>query len=252
MKRSLFGWIVAFALALGGSVFAWLWFAGGSGEPSTELTTPTIASEPETTSTSDPLTTTSEAVSTTATENGSGTVAFVIDPEQSTASFEIDEELRGSPKRVVGTTSEVAGQVLVDTSDLASAQVSEIIINARTFQTDSSQRDRAIRGPVILDSASDEFEFITLSVTSIGGLQGALDVGDTIEFTLRGELTVKGTTNGETFEVSATLVDETTIQGTGTATVSRETYGIGIPSVPGVANVGDEVEVRLDFVMTAS
>ena len=64
--------------------------------------------------------------------------------------------------------------------------------------------------------------------------------------------TVKGPANEETFEVNAALVDDTTIEGTATTTVSREAYGIGIPSVPRVANVGDEVELNLDFVMTAS
>ena len=54
MKRSILGGIVALALAVGGSVFVWLWFAGGSGEPSTELTTPTIAAQPDTTANTDP------------------------------------------------------------------------------------------------------------------------------------------------------------------------------------------------------
>ena len=251
MRRSLFGWIIASALAVGGAAFAWLWFAGGSGEPSTELTTPTIASEAETTSTTSAQSTTSEDGSTSTSVSGSEPVAFVIDPEQTTASFEIDEELRGSPKRVVGTTSEVAGQVLVDPTDLTSAEFSDIVINARTFETDSSRRDRAIRGPVILNSANDEFELITLTITSVDGLQGSLGVGESIEFTVNGELTVKGVTNEESFEVTATHVDDTTIKGTATTTVSREAYGIGIPSVPGVANVGDEVELNLDFVLKA-
>jgi hypothetical protein len=249
---SLFGWIVAFVLALGGSAFAWLWFAGGSGEPSTELTTPIIVSESETTSSTSAQSTTSEDASTSTTSSGTEPIAFVIDPERSTASFEIDEEFQGAPKRVVGTTSQVAGQVLVDTSDLTTAQFSEIVINARTFETDSSRRDRAIRGPVILNSASDEFEFITFSVRSVEGLQGTMNLGDTIELMVSGELTVKGTANVETFVVTATLVDQTTIEGAGTTNVSRETYGIGIPSVPGVANVGDAVELNLVFVMTAS
>lgn len=107
-------------------------------------------------------------------------------------------------------------------------------------------------GPVILDSASDEFEFITFVVMSVDGLEGDLEVGETVEFTVTGELTAKGTTNEETFEVTASLVQDTIIEGTATTTVSREAYGIGIPSVPGVANVGDEVLLNLDFVMASS
>lgn len=244
--------MVAFVLAFGGAALAWVWFAGGSGEPSTELTTPTIPA-PETTEASPGTTTATETTETsTATSEPEASTTFIIDSAQSTASFEIDEELRGSPQRVVGTTDQVAGQVLVDPSDLATTQFSDIIVNARTFETDSSQRDRAIRGPVILNSANDEFELVAFMVTSTEGLTGSAQVGDTIEFTVIGELTVKGTTNQESFEVSVTFVDESTIQGTATTTVLRSNYDIGIPSVPSVANVGDEVELSLDFVAVAA
>lgn len=253
MRRSPFGWAAAAIIAVGAASFAWLWFAGGSGEPSTDLTTPTIAGGADlTTSTVGESASTFEVSPTTGSGGQRGPVSFVLDPERSAASFEIAEELRGSPQQVVGTTREVAGQVLVDPSDLTTTQFSEIVINARTLETDSSRRDRAIRGPVILNSASDEFEFITFEVASVEGLEGSLSVGATIEFRVTGDLTVKGTTNQETFSVRAVLVDESTIEGSATTIVSRESYGIGIPSVPGVANVGDQVGLDLEFVLTSS
>ena len=224
MKRSVVGWIFAFVLAIGGAAFAWLWFAGGSGEPSTELTTPSIA-------------------------DAAGSQSFVITAGAgSIASFEIDEELRGSPQTVVGTTNEVAGQVQVDVSDLSTAEFSDIVINARTLKTDSERRDRAIRGPVILNSASDEFEFITFAPTSIDGLDGALAPGDKVEFMVTGEMTIKDATNGVVFDVSGILVDANTIEGIARAGVLRSDFGIGIPNVPSVTNVSDEVILTLDFV----
>ena len=227
MKRSVIGWVLVSVLAIGGAAFAWLWFAGGSGEPSTELTTPTIAEV-------------------------AGSQSFVITPGAgSVASFEIDEELRGSPQTVVGTTNEVAGQVQVDVSDLSTTQFSDIVINARTFMTDSERRDRAIRGPVILNSASDEFEFVTFTPTSIDGLAGSLVPGDTVEFTITGDMTIKGATSDVSFEVTATLVDAKTIEGTASSVVLRSDFGIGIPSVPSIANVSDEVVLTLDFVAVA-
>ena len=230
MSRSLIGWIVAAVLAVGGAALAWVYFAGGSGEPSTELTTPDIAGE------------------TTIAGSAGGSPEFVIDPTQSLATFEIDEELSGSPNHVVGTTNVVAGQIQVDPSDLSTVQFSQIIINGRTFATDSSFRDRAIRGPIILNSAVDEFELITFDVTSVDGLSGSASPGDTVEFTLTGQLTVRGTTNQETFEVTATLADESTLTGTAETTALRSDYGIGIPNVPRVANVSDEALIRLEFV----
>ena len=140
MRRSAIGWILAVVLGIGGGAFAYLYFTGGSGEPSTELTAPTIAANPTTL----PSETTRPSV--TGSTEAVVSDAFVIDATRSTAVFEIDEVLRGSPQRVVGTTSEVAGQIQVDPTDLSTIQFSQIVINARTFETGSGNRDRAIRG----------------------------------------------------------------------------------------------------------
>lgn len=241
MNRKVIGWIAAAAVAVGLSAVAFVYFAGGSGEPSTDLTTPAIADAD--------TTTTPAAVATT---GGHQVVVFVIDATQSVASFEIDEVLRGADNRVVGTTGEVAGQVSVDLTDLGSAQFSEIVVNARTFATDSGFRDRAIRGPVILDAANDAFELITFAASSVDGLSGPAEVGQTVEFTVAGDLTIKGTTNPAVFEVTATLADEATIIGSASATVMRSDFGIDIPTVPGVADVSEEVLIRLDFTASSA
>jgi polyisoprenoid-binding protein YceI len=229
---------------LGGSAYAWFWFSGGSGEPSTELTTPTIASQTTTTGASGGETST--------TQGESEGIAFVIRSEESEATFTLDEVLRGEPQTVVGATSEVAGQFILDLDDLRQTQFSDIVVNARTFATGSSNRDRAIRGPVILNSASDEFEFITFVVREAVGLDGSAGVGDTLNFTLVGDLTIRDQTNEVEFDVAAALVDETTVEGTATAEVLRSDFGIGIPNVPSVADVTDEVTLQLEFLATSS
>jgi polyisoprenoid-binding protein YceI len=157
-------------------------------------------------------------------------VAFVIDPTRSSAAFEIDEVLRGEPQRMVGTTSEVAGQFEMDPDDLSRVECSQIVVNARTFDTGSGNRDRAIRGPVILDSASGEFEFITFNATSVEGLQRSLTDGEMLAFTVAGDLVIRDTINTVTFDVVATPIDENTIDGSDDATVLRSDHGIGIPT----------------------
>lgn len=245
--RRLSVWRVLLGVAvLAGAALVWLFFfAGGSGEPSSDLTTPTLP-ESAATTTEPPSGETS-----TSAPSSTGPIAFVIDQADSTASFEIDEELRGSPNRVVGTTDQVAGQVRVDPTDMSSAVFSQIVINARTFRTDSDRRDQAIRGPIILNSASDEHELITFDVTSVEGLTGSAEVGETVQFTVTGDLTIRGTTNEAVFQVEVTFASDSRIEGTATATVLRTDFGIGIPSVPSVANVGDEVTLKLAFVATA-
>lgn len=254
MRRSTLGWITAVVLAVGGGVLVWfLFLAGGSGEPSTDLTTPEIAASTTPTPDSGATAPSEASGSTTTTAETSQEVAYVIDPSQSVASFQLDEVLRGEPKTVVGTTDQVAGQVLVVADDLGASVFSDIVINARTFSTDSEQRNRALRGPVVLDSGSDEHELITFTPTTIDGLDGVDPaVGESYRFTVQGDLTIKGTTAPATFDVSVEMIDEGSIAGVATAQVLRSDFGIGIPSVPFVADVSDEVVLTLEFVATTS
>lgn len=252
-KRSWVRWLVLAILALAGAALAWVfWFAGGTGEPTAELTIPGVttatASEDITgvdTTVSDPTATTDPA--------STAPLAFLIEPGESVATFEIDEILRGEPTRVVGTTDQVAGQVVVHPDDLVLTTISEIVINARTFTTDSSQRDRAIRGPVILNSATDQHELIIFSPTGIEGLegQGPAVAGETYEFTVIGELTIRDSTEQIAFEVVVDMVDEGTLRGRATTLVRRSDFGIGIPNVAFVADVSDEVALSLEFVAVA-
>lgn len=230
--------IVGAVVALGLGAFAFVYFAGGSGEPTTDVTAPTIVAAEDT------ITTESTGATQPAAEE-SGLVDLVL--TDATATFELEEVLRGEPKNVAGSTTEIAGRIQVDPADLSFTVVSDIIINARTFATDSGVRDRAIRGPVILDSASDEFELITFSPTSIDGLADSAEVGDELNFTIDGDLEIKGTTNPVTFEVTSTLTGPASIEGMATTTVNRTEWGIDIPSVASVADVTEAVVLTITF-----
>ena len=50
-------------------------------------------------------------------------VLYRIVPEESEVRFEIDEILRGAPTLVVGTTNQVAGDFIIDFTDLAASQL---------------------------------------------------------------------------------------------------------------------------------
>jgi len=251
MKRSLVAWMVAAVAALGGGAFAYVfWFAGGNGEPTTELTTPELGVTPTVLSGSGDSVSTIPSTETTTV--GSASRVFVIDQTQSTPRFEIDEVLNGSPKHVIGATDHVVGQFQVDDGDLSSIEFSEIIVNARTLTTDSERRDRAMRGPVILNSGSDEHELITYMITSVHGLTGEASNGSGVEFTITGDLTIKGITQPVTFDVTVAKVDDDTIEGSAVANITRDMFAIGIPSVPSVADVANEVLVALEFLAISS
>jgi polyisoprenoid-binding protein YceI len=174
-----------------------------------------------------------------------GIVVFEIVQDGSQVRFTLDELLRGQPKTVVGTTNQVAGEIAVNFDDPASTQVGAILVNARTFVTDSEFRNRAINNE-ILDTGA--YEFITFTPNAIVGFPQNPQVGEALSFQIIGELTIRDVTNEVTFDVTATAESESLMKGYAKTTVSRVDYDLQIPEVRNVANVDEEVLLEIDFV----
>ena len=222
-------------------------------EPTDEADEPPVeldeANEPEEVPTEEP-TEEPEVAEEEAVEPAAGSLLiFEISQDASEVRFELDEDLRGVRTTVVGATNQIAGQIAFDLSDLSTAQVGEILINARTLATDNNFRNRAIQNE-ILDTG--DFEFISFVPTAVNDLPASAVVGEEISFTIEGDLTIRDITEVVTLEVVATAVSETQITGTATATVLRDTYGLTIPEVPSVANVENEVDLIISFVANGS
>ena len=242
------------AVLLAAGVIAYVWFSGGSGEPSTPVTAPPVAA-PSSVAAAPPETAAAAVADAAdggpeAANGGAGAAVFRIDGERSSVRFEIDELLNGDPKRVVGVTSEAAGEVLVDFDDPPASRIGEIVVNVRTLETDSGFRDRAMRGP-ILGSARDENEFAVFEPSSIEGLPARAEVGARLPLTVAGGLTLSGATRPVVFEIEVELVSFDLIRVTGSALVLRSDFGLTIPAVPGVSNVSDEILLALDLVAAA-
>ena len=89
--------------------------------------------------------------------------------------------------------------------------------------------------------------------TEIIGLAASGTVtGETQPFILVGDLQVRDIVHSVTFEMLITALSETELSGTGKAIVLRSDYDLKIPSVPGVANVADEVRLEIEFVAEAA
>jgi polyisoprenoid-binding protein YceI len=174
-----------------------------------------------------------------------GTVTLQIVQDESEARFELDEILKGSPKHVVGTTNQVAGEILINIDDPSAVQVGTIQVNARTLSTDNSFRNRAIANSIL---ETGTYEFITFTPTEIVGFPESPVLGETISFQIIGDLTVRDVTNEVVFDVTATPVSDSRLEASATATIMRGDYGLTIPSVAQVADVSEEVILTLDFV----
>jgi polyisoprenoid-binding protein YceI len=176
---------------------------------------------------------------------GSEPILFQIVQSESEARFTIDEVLRGNPKTVIGVTDQVAGEILFDPADPSSAQVGTILINARTLVTDDDRRNRAI-GNQVLDTGI--YEFISFTPTEVSGLPEAVSSGETVNFQITGDLTIRDVTNEVTFEATVTFVSEDRLEGSASTIVLKEEYGLTIPNVPFVADVSEEVGLVIEFV----
>ena len=180
---------------------------------------------------------------------GSTAQAFQIVPQESRVRFVIDEVLQGAPKTVVGTTDQVAGQIALDPSDLDSAQVGTILIDARTFATDSSQRDRAIQN-MVLKTAQNEY--ISFTPTEVLGLPDGANTGEAVPVQVTGDLTIDGVTRPATFDASLAPESADRLEGTASTTIRYADWGITIPQVPVVTGVADTVRLELDFAARAA
>jgi len=206
----------------------YIWFSGGSGQPSSATAAPALVQQP-----------------------GDTRTLFHITPEESEVRFIIDETLLGNPKTVVGSTDEVAGDMLVDFDNPANSQLGTIRINVRTLETDNEFRTRALRGQ-ILQADRTEFEFAEFTATALTGLPDTVTIGEVFNFQIMGNLTVHGVTQEVIFDATLTPVSETRLEGSARATVRYEDFGMTIPEAPGVANVSSEVQLEIDFAAQTS
>jgi polyisoprenoid-binding protein YceI len=223
-------WAIIAAIAIVAVVtlgVAYIWFSGGSGQPSTEVTAPSLALQP-----------------------GDTRTMFHIDADQSEVRFTIHETLLGQPNPVVGETDQVAGELLVDFANPANSQLGAIRINLRTLKTDDEIRNRVIRGQ-ILQSERDEFEFAQFIPTTISNLPSELTVNQPITFQIAGMLNLHGVTRNVTFDATVTPVDETHLTGTAIAKVMYRDFNLNIPEAPGVADISDNVLLEIDFTARA-
>jgi polyisoprenoid-binding protein YceI len=175
---------------------------------------------------------------------GSGAGVYTIDSSRASASFTVDEVLRGSPYTVVGTTDQVAGRFTFDPANPSAAGLGTIIVDARTLTTDDASRNRALANR-ILDS--NTYEYITFTPSELSGLPSSVSVGQPFSFAASGDLTIKGVSRPATFAVTVEPEADGSLSGTATSTVAYADWGVSIPLVPFVATVGQEVTLALSF-----
>ena len=226
--------LVILGAVIGGGFY---WYATRPTKAPSEIVTP---NQPTTPDTQQP-TETPDAMASSTTAG-----VYQIDSSKSTATFTLGEMLRGSPKVVVGTTDQVSGSLNVDRNNLAAATASAIRINARTFKTDDENRNRAIQR-LILKTEDDANEYIVWTPTGVMDMPAKIGLNESFSFTMVGTLTIAGVTHEETFGGTARFTSENVLVGSAEAIVNRADYNLVIPSIPFVADVDEQVKLKIEL-----
>lgn len=180
-----------------------------------------------------------------------GQTVFTIDPSASSASFEIHEVLFGNPNTVLGKTNQVAGQILINTSDPSKSQLGPIRVDVSTLTTDSDMRNRTLQNR-ILETGDPANRYATFTATSFQGLPSTFPGGQLVRFKVTGNLIVHQVTKVETFDVLFTFNSDKQVTGTANTTVRYEDFNLAIPDVPSVTDVSDTVVLALNFTARAA
>lgn len=174
-------------------------------------------------------------------------ITYIFDQAQTEASFTLSEELFGQPTIVKGVTNKVEGSITANYTNPAQSVLSQIIIEAADFKTDNNQRNGAIRRFIL---QTDQHPKIVFEPSTMEGMPAQIKLGEQVAFKVSGNLTIRNITRPVVFDVELNVPADPNQPMTGTATtvVKYRDFELSIPSVPGVANVSEEVTLALSFV----
>ncbi len=173
----------------------------------------------------------------------SDSVGFEDDVTATFVGFRVEEELVSiGSATAVGRTPGVTGELVIEGTELASA---EVVADMTGIKTDRSQRDSRVQSAL----ETEEFPTATFVLTSPVDLgQDAID-GEPVTVDAEGELTIHGVTETVTIPLDAQLVEGRVVV-VGQVEISFSDYGVEAPTSGSVLSVSDEaiVELRLIFV----
>lgn len=171
---------------------------------------------------------------------------YRISQEESKVEFRIDEILREKPFTAVGTSNQIAGDFVIKNTGAPLVTIGTIKVDARTFKTDSENRDTAINRFIVKTETAGN-EYITFTPTKINNLPASITKGMPFTFTVEGNMTMSGITKPQTMTITMTQTDDK-LSGTVDVNLKRSDYNLTIPSVPFVASVSDTFTVKTTFV----
>lgn len=151
------------------------------------------------------------------------------------AGYRVQEELSGVGRSTaVGRTPDVAGHVVFEEATVTSALIE---VDLTTLVSDDDRRDRRVRDELGPDARA------VFELDSRIELPEVPPVGEVIELTAPGMLTLVGTTNEVEVQLQA-VVTETGLLVAGSTQIMFEDYDIEVPEATIVLSVDDEATLE--------
>jgi polyisoprenoid-binding protein YceI len=180
---------------------------------------------------------------------------FTIVPAESRASYIVAEEFFGgalgrfgiSPGLVdtIGSTREIEGELQIKLSDPNPLVSAHFTVNIQSLTSDQSRRDNQIRRRYLESNSFPVAEFMATGLEEVPTDYAA---GESVNFKVRGDMTIREITNPVTFDVTASLAGNT-ITGVATTGLAMTDFGFNPPSFANLFDVANEFRVEVEFTL---
>ena len=171
-----------------------------------------------------------------------GETVYRIDPTRSKASYAVNETFVGaSLHRATGTTQGIAGDIALNPSSPSTSRVGRIVVNLEELHSDNSLRDARLRAAFLESHANP---LATFDATSLDALPATIRPQVPVEFTMSGNLTVKGVAAPVVWKVDGLLANGS-FTATATTTIKLSTFGVGPISIVGLVKTEDDATLTL-------
>lgn len=176
---------------------------------------------------------------------------FVVVPEESQASYMVDEEfladalsklgIEAGKTVVIGTTPGVTGEIQLNLESTELVESAQFAVDMTGLRTDQDRRDGWLEDNAIETSQFPEASFTT---TSVAGMPETITEGEEVNFQLLGDLKVRDVTQNVTFDVTAVLSGDT-LQGTAVLPLKMTDFGIDPPDFANTLTVADDFSIEV-------
>jgi polyisoprenoid-binding protein YceI len=167
---------------------------------------------------------------------------FQIVPDQTQASYSVQEVLLGQSLTTTGTTNTVQGQFQLGVKDgKPYIELSQLRVDLRTLTSDNRLRDEAIRRQWLESNTYPYADFVAKEVT---GFPSDPVEGQDVHFKVTGDMTIRNITRSVTFDITA-KVEGDMLTGTATTLIYMKDYGFSAPEIAGRFTVADGVTVTV-------